>query len=83
MFKRTVTALLSIIMLSVLSVVISAQDSIYNLTFEISSDGKNEISVRQGDVIMVDFYMERTDKTEAFDLRAYQNEIEYDDTFLN
>lgn len=82
MFKRTIAALLSIFMLTMSSMVVSAANGIYDLTFDISSDGKNEITVRQGDIITVDFYMIRTDDDKSFDLRSYQNEIEYDKTFF-
>lgn len=82
MFKRTIAALLSIFMLTMSSMVVFAADSIYDLTFDISSDGKNEITVKQGDTITVDFYMKRTDDDALFSLRSYQNEIEYDKTFF-
>lgn len=82
MFKRIITALLSIFLLTISSMVVFAQEGLYDITFDISSDGKNEIVVIQGDIITVDFHMIRTDDSESFDLRSYQNEIEYDDTFF-
>lgn len=82
MFRRTIAALLSIFMLTMPFMVVSAADGIYELTFDISSGGENEITVKQGDIITVDFYMIRTDDTKSFDLRSYQNEIEYDKAFF-
>lgn len=81
MFKRTITALLSIFMLTVLSAVVSAANA-YDLTFDISSGGENEITVKQGDIITVDFHIKRTDENKKFSLSSYQNEIEYDKTFF-
>lgn len=81
MFKRTITALLSVFMFAVMSVAVSAAD-VYDLTFDISSDGENEITVKQGEIITVDFYMIRTDDDETFSLLSYQNEIEYDHEFF-
>ena len=82
MFKRTIAALLSIFMLIMSSAVISAAGDVYDLTYDISSGGKNEIIIKQGDIITVDFYMKRTDKDASFDLLSYQNEIEYDKDFF-
>lgn len=81
MFKRTITAFLSILMFTMFSVTVSAAD-VYDLTFDISCNNKHDVTVKQGDIITVDFYMERTDKQESFDLNSYQNEIEYDKTFF-
>lgn len=80
MFKRTIAALLSIFMLTMSFMTVSAADGIYDITFNISSGGNNEIFVKQGDIITVDFHMIRTDEEASFDLRSYQNEIEYDKT---
>ena len=82
MFKRTIAALLSILMLAMLPTVSFAADNIYDLTFDISSAGKNEITVKQGDIITVEFHMIRTDMSASFDLLSYQNEIEYDKSFF-
>lgn len=81
MFKITVTALLSILMFAMLSVTVVAVDA-YDITFDISCNNEHEVTVKQGDIITVDFYMERTDKQETFNLSSYQNEIEYDKNFF-
>ena len=82
MFKRTIAALLSIFMFTMSAMVVFAANSVYDLTFDISSGGENEITVKQGDVITVDFYMKRTDDAASFSLNSYQNEIEYDKNFF-
>lgn len=82
MFKRTIAALLSIIMFTMSSMVVFAANGAYDLTFDISSGGENEITVKQGDIITVDFYMKRTDDAASFNLNSYQNEIEYDKDFF-
>ena len=71
MFKRTIAALLSIIMFTMSSMVVFAANGAYDLTFDISSGGENEITVKQGDIITVDFYMKRTDDAASFDLNSY------------
>lgn len=82
MFKRTIAALLSIFMFTMSSMVVFAANGAYDLTFDISSGGENEITVKQGDIITVDFYMKRTDDAASFNLNSYQNEIEYDKNFF-
>lgn len=55
----------------------------YAITYNIHSEGENNVTAETGDVITVTFEMIRTDgNEETYYLNSYQNEIEYDMGFF-
>lgn len=55
----------------------------YEITYNIHSEGENNVTAKTGDIITVTFEMERTDgDTPTYFLNSYQNEIEYDMAFF-
>ena len=53
-------------------------------TFDLTVNGKHEVTVAPGDVITVVFTITRTDEDEdaGYTMYSMQNEIEYDETFV-
>ena len=65
-----------------ISVLAASGVSNVKLTYDITSEGKNEITVERGEVITVAFAINRTDSGAGFSVSALQNEIMYDQSFF-
>lgn len=59
-----------------------AVDNSRSYVFDLAANGKHEINVMPGDVITVVFTLQRTDSAEPYTMYAVQNEIRYDDSFV-
>lgn len=83
MVKKLLAISLAICMVAGISVIsVFAMDP-YEITYNIHSEGENNVMVETGDVITVTFEMIRTDSdAETYFLNSYQNEIEYDMDFF-
>ena len=83
MVKKMLASLLAVCMVASMGVVPAFAMEPYEITYNIHSDGENEVTVEAGDVITVTFEMIRTDgDAETYFLNSYQNEIEYDMDFF-
>lgn len=80
--KRVFALILSLIMaLSCFSLPAFA-DNAKTLQFQLSVDGKNELTVNAGDEITVDFTLENITDNSGYSITNLQNEIEFDDEFF-
>ena len=59
-----------------------AADTSRSYLFELSVNGKQEIHAEKGDVLTVTLNLNRTDADEEADMYAMQDEIRYDDEFI-
>ncbi len=76
--KKTL-AITLILMLTLSSFVFAAEET---LTFDLSSDGKNAITVESGSTVTVTFTVTNQENIEEYNLNSIQNEIKYDETFF-
>lgn len=83
MVKKIFAFLLTICMVASMGIVPAFAMEPYAITYNIHSEGENEVTAETGDVITVTFDMIRTDgNEETYFLNSYQNEIEYDMDFF-
>lgn len=80
--KIALVALLIMLTFQFFSIFPRAEETTPSFNFELTSDGKSEIEVEQGDIITVVFKLQRTDSTSPYTMYAMQNEIRYDSTFF-
>lgn len=59
-----------------------AADDEMSFSFNITSDGKNEKFVETGDIITVVLTLERTDDESPYTMHSMQDELRYDNNFL-
>ena len=74
--------LLLCMLLSLLALPVSAEDSSQTYAFELSVDGKAEKQVSTGDLITVMLTLKRTDADADYTMYAMQDEILYDSSFF-
>lgn len=63
-----------------IAVPVSAHEK--EFSFELSVDGKNEVEVKNGDIITVSLRLKRDGDTNPYAMYAMQDEIRYDSTFF-
>ena len=83
MVKKLLAFLLTVCMVASMGIVPAFAMEPYAITYNIHSEGENNVTAETGDVITVTFEMIRTDgNDETYYLNSYQNEIEYDMEFF-
>lgn len=83
MVKKLLAFLLTVCMVASMGIVPAFAMEPYEITYNIHSEGENEVTAETGDIITVTFEMIRTDgDDETYFLNSYQNEIEYDMDFF-
>ena len=83
MVKKLLAFLLAACVTAGMGVVPTFAMEPYEITYNIHSEGENEVTAEYGDIITVTFEMIRTDSDdETYFLNSYQNEIEYDMDFF-
>lgn len=80
--KKTLSVLLTIILLLSVVPAALAVDTSREYLFELSVDGSDTKQVKTGDIITVVFTLKRTDSAESALMYAMQNEIRYDSNFF-
>lgn len=80
--KKLISLLLAVILLLSCVPTAFATDNSRKFLFELTVDGKDKKEVQPGDIITVVFTLNRTDKSEDYDMYAMQNEIRYDSKFF-
>ncbi len=80
--KRFFTYLVMMLLLVSAGLTVEAADDSRKYLFELSVDGSDSKEVKNGDIITVTFYLDRTDSEDAYDMYAMQNEIRYDSDFF-
>lgn len=70
------------IVISCITTLVFAESSIL-LTYDLTSDGSNEVTAKKGDIITVTYTIKRTDSQDAYTINAIQNEIKYDTEFFD
>ena len=80
--KKMISLLLAVVLLLACVPTAMAVDNSRKFNFLLSVDGKDKKEVQPGDVITVNFTLERTDSKEDYDMYAMQNEIRYDSEFF-
>ncbi len=76
--KKTITITL-ILMITLSSFVFATEET---LTFDLSSGGKNAITVESGSTVTVTFTVSNHKDIEEYNLNSIQNEIKYDESFF-
>ncbi len=80
--KKFLGILLAVIMLFLLAPSAFATSQT-TLNFNLTCDGKNEVSKKTGDIVTVVYTLENmTDESAAYDISSLTNEIYYDHTFF-
>lgn len=74
--------LLILVMFCSISIYAHAADTSRQYELSLSSNGKQEIQVNTGDIITITAILTRTDKAETAPIYGFQNEIRYDDQFI-
>ena len=83
MVKKLLAFLLTVCMVASMGIVPAFAMEPYAITYNIHSEGENDVTAETGDIITVTFEMIRTDgNAETYYLNSYQNEIEYDMEFF-
>lgn len=83
MLKKLIAFLLTVFMVAGMGIVPAFAMEPYEITYNIHSEGENNVTAQNGDIITVTFEMIRTDgDDETYFLNSYQNEIEYDMDFF-
>ena len=83
MVKKILAFLLTVCMVASIGIVPAFAMEPYEITYNIHSEGENNVTAETGDIITVTFEMIRTDgDAETYYLNSYQNEIEYDMDFF-
>jgi len=83
MVKKILAFMLTVCMVASMGIVPAFAMEPYEITYNIHSEGNNNVTAETGDVISVTFEMIRTDGDAAtYFLNSYQNEIEYDMEFF-
>ncbi|MDO4811030.1 MAG: InlB B-repeat-containing protein [Eubacteriales bacterium] len=82
--KRFFSIVLAVCMtfLMLLPVTAMAEDTSRAYDFDLAINGSHEVQAKPGDVLTVTLTLRRTDKSEAADIYAMQDEIRYDDAFF-
>lgn len=85
--KRTVfwlkTAAFTLLLMLAMACTVSAKEpDDMTFLFDLSVNGEHEITVQPGETITVVFTLSRTDSEDAYNMYAMQDEIKYDDSFV-
>ena len=81
--KRITVFLLSLLLVFGLTgQVVSAEDTSRSYDFQLTADGRTEVTATPGQVLTMNLTLKRTDSSEDADMYAMQAEFEYDDTFF-
>ncbi len=79
--KQFIFLLTLLLILPVFCTSVSAQEEPI-FYYELTVDGKDTVEVENGDLVTVTLYLYRTDLEEDYTMYAMQDEIRYDNTFL-
>ena len=79
---KRLTGWILLIVLLLAAVPACAVDNSHSFNFDLTVNGEHEAHVNPGQVVTVMFTLERTDSTDPYTMYAMQNEIKYDDTFV-
>lgn len=79
---KRLTGWILLIVLLLAAVPAYAVDNSRSFNFDLSVNGQHEVQVTPGEIVTVMFTLERTDSGDPYTMYAMQNEIRYDDTFV-
>ena len=82
MMKRVLAGLLTVMLFLTCVPAALAADNSRDFFFQLSVDGSDKKEVQPGDIIQVDFNLNRTDSADAYTMYGMQNEIRYDSNFF-
>ena len=82
MMKRVLACLLTVMLFLTCVPAALAADNSRDFFFQLSVDGSDKKEVQPGDIIQVDFNLNRTDSADAYTMYGMQNEIRYDSNFF-
>lgn len=80
--RKLMSAVLVLVLLFSCIPIAYAEDLSRAFDFVLSVDGSDIKQVNPGDIVTVVFYLNRTDKSEPYEMYAMQNEIRYDGNFF-
>ena len=80
--KRVLACLLTVMLFLTCVPAALAADNSRDFFFQLSVDGSDKKEVQPGDIIQVDFNLNRTDSADAYTMYGMQNEIRYDSNFF-
>jgi len=80
--KRFFSLSIVIVTLAMMTVSALAADTSRSYEFDLTANGKNEVYVEPGDIISVILTLKRTDSNDSAAMYAMQDEIRYDDEFI-
>ena len=80
--KKTVTILIIVFLLAGMVWPALAVDGSRSYEFDLTVNGQHEISAKPGDVLTVTLKLIRTDSSEPAEIYAVQDEIRYDDAYM-
>ena len=80
--KRLTGWILLIAMMMLTAAPALAVDNSRSYVFDLTVNGQHEMHVMPGDIVTVVFTLDRMDSSESYTMYAVQNEIHYDDDFV-